>query len=111
MLEELAESPSDLEGKSVRVYWGGRTTADIYSRIAYGFPDFKFTPVLSRASGDWKGRTGYVQNALLEDNIELGNSIVYACGSDQMIHAARTSLCRAGLPADMFYSDAFVSSD
>jgi CDP-4-dehydro-6-deoxyglucose reductase len=67
-------------------------------------------PVLSRASQEWTGRRGYVHHALLAENLELDNAVVYACGSDAMIHSAKEALVAAGLPERQFLSDAFVCS-
>lgn len=111
MLEELVMSPDLAMGKSVYVYWGGRVAHDIYWQVAFEQLNLKFIPVLSRPSTDWTGRSGYVQQALLEDGVDLTDAVVYACGSDDMIHSARQQLTSAGLHPKKFYSDAFVSSN
>ena len=68
-------------------------------------------PVLSQAPGDWRGRTGLVHRAVLEDHPDLTQADVYACDNPLMITAAKEDLCRdAGLPEEHFYSDAFVPS-
>lgn len=110
MLEVLATEPLQLTGKYIYVYWGGRTESDLYWSPQLLQLDCNFIPVLSRAGTKWHGRTGYVQDALLADSIDLENSVVYACGSDAMIHSAREQLLAGGLPHKNFYSDAFVSS-
>lgn len=111
MLDELAVSPELTLGKSIYVYWGGRSIHDIYWQVTFEGLSFKFIPVLSRPSSDWEGRRGYVQQALLEDGVDLTDAVVYACGSDDMIHSAREQLTSAGLRPKKFYSDAFVSSN
>lgn len=111
MLEELDVSSHRDSYQKVRIYWGGRVPADMYWSPEFENLSFDFIPVLSRADGKWLGRRGYVQNALLDDNLALGDSSVYACGSNNMIRSAREQLIQAGLPAKNFYSDAFVSSD
>ncbi len=40
----------------------------------------------------------------------VAQTVVYACGSDAMIHAAREQLIANGLPKKYFHSDAFVCS-
>jgi CDP-4-dehydro-6-deoxyglucose reductase len=72
--------------------------------------DFGFTPVLSRADEHWSGQRGYVQQALLSVLPYLGQATVYACGSDTIIRDAQETCAVAGLPANRFYSDAFVNS-
>lgn len=111
MLEELDRSPDLALGKSIYVYWGGRLGSDIYWNVKTDCVDVQFVPVLSRSNPGWLGRTGYVQEALINDGVDLGNAVVYACGSDAMIHSARTLLESAGLHPKNFYSDAFVSSN
>jgi len=66
-------------------------------------------PVLSR-SPEWNGRKGYIQQAVLEDEHDLRDAVVYACGSETMIQSAYEQLVAAGLNSKHFYSDAFVSS-
>lgn len=111
MLESLATESQQLAGKRIYVYWGGRTEPDLYWSPNLLELDVNFIPVLSRAGVQWAGRTGYVQDALLADSIDLADSVVYACGSDAMIHSAREQLLAVGLPYKNFYSDAFVSSN
>lgn len=111
ILEQLASSSELVKGKKIYVYWGGRFVADIYWQPV--FPDLPITyvPLLSRPQDGWDGRIGYVQQAILDDELDLKRAAVYACGSDRMIHSARTLLVEAGLPPKHFYSDAFVSSN
>ncbi|MDN0124328.1 FAD-binding oxidoreductase [Yersinia aleksiciae] len=111
MLEQLLNNPDLAAGKKILIYWGGRTVDDIYWAPHFESLNAVFIPVLSRASADWQGRTGYVQNVLLDDGIDLTKAVVYACGSESMIHSAREALTVAGLPVKHFYSDAFVSSN
>lgn len=112
LLEELADScRSTLADKNIYVYWGGRNASDIYWEIAFHTLNLQFIPVLSRPTQGWAGRTGYVQQALLTDGVDLTDAVVYACGSDIMIHSSRDQLLNAGLHPKKFYSDAFVSSN
>ncbi|MFJ4343855.1 FAD-binding oxidoreductase [Pseudomonas sp. NPDC089401] len=111
MLEQLLGNPELAAGKKIHIYWGGRHPGDIYWTPQLEGLNAEFIPVLSRPHPDWPGRTGYVQKALLDDGIELADAVIYACGSEDMIHSARSALTDAGLPAKHFYSDAFVSSN
>lgn len=110
MLEQLASNPAQAAHKTIYVYWGGRTLDDLYWIPSFDSLDIKFIPVLSRSEADWSGRKGYVQQALLNDGIQLAEVVVYACGSDVMIQSARENLVAAGLSPRNFYSDAFLSS-
>ena len=108
MLEALPQR--EQQPRSVTVYWGGRVLSDIYWDSQQLATAHRFVPVLSRAADDWSGMRGHVQNALLRDGFDASRTAVYACGSEAMIHSARTQLLSAGLPERRFHSDAFVSS-
>jgi CDP-4-dehydro-6-deoxyglucose reductase len=109
ILEGMASLPANQQAKSVSVYWGGRHAEDLYWAPP-GNEIARFVPVLSRSGPDWAGARGYVQDVLLSDRPNLSNALLYACGSDTMIRAARASLVAAGLPEKAFRSDAFVCS-
>jgi len=110
MLEALQGFPADQQPRSVTVVWGARHEHDLYFELS-ALPGIqKYIPVLSRAKATWNGERGYVQDALLRHMSDLHNGVVYACGSDGMIHSAKSTLIGAGLPTQYFYSDAFVCS-
>jgi CDP-4-dehydro-6-deoxyglucose reductase len=110
MLETLPSFPADQQPQSITVLWGARHEHDLYFDVA-SLPGIKkYIPVLSRAEVTWQGERGYVQDALLRQIPDLRNAVVYACGSDSMIHSAKSTLAAAGLPSHHFYSDAFVCS-
>ncbi len=110
MLEALPILPADQQPQSITVLWGARHEHDLYFDVA-SLPGIKkYIPVLSRAKVTWQGERGYVQDALLRNISDLRNAVVYACGSDSMIHSAKSTLIAAGLPSRNFYSDAFVCS-
>ena len=111
ILEQLKANPEQVANKKVWVYWGGRHAKDIYWQPELSSPAVFFVPVLSRPNDSWKGRTGYVQDVLEHDGIDLADAVVYACGSEHMIHSAKEKLVTLGLPRKNFYSDAFVSSN
>jgi len=110
MLEALPILPADQQPQSITVLWGARHEHDLYFDVV-SLPGIKkYIPVLSRAEATWQGERGYVQDALLRHISDLHNAVVYACGSDAMIHNAISTLTAAGLPSQRFYSDAFVCS-
>lgn len=110
MLEGIEALPPAVRPRSVAVYWGGRTVDDLYFDVASLPGDHRYVPVLSRAGSDWTGARGHVQDVLLAEHPDLNGAVVYACGSDAMIHSARDSLLQAGLSDRRFLSDAFVCS-
>ncbi len=111
MLEALAVRAESDRPRSLTVYWGGRKPADLYWRPGTDAPaGLRFLPALSRDEPQWEGLRGHVQECLMADKPDLARTIVYACGSDTMIHAAHSRLVAAGLPERRFNSDAFVRS-
>jgi CDP-4-dehydro-6-deoxyglucose reductase len=110
MLESLTHIAPEQTPQSVTVFWGGRTTEDLYFDPQAIPAGHRFAPVLSRAAEGWTGISGYVQNALLATQPDLARTAVYACGSDAMIRSAKASLLAAGLPDNRFFADAFVPS-
>jgi CDP-4-dehydro-6-deoxyglucose reductase len=110
MLEALAGWEQDQRPRQVTVYWGGRKAAGLYCDLGALGVEYRFVPVLSRPDEDWRGARGHVQQALMADLPKLQETMIYACGSDAMIHGARAELTAAGLPEERFRSDAFVCS-
>jgi len=110
ILESLMHVPEDQQPQSITVLWGGRKPEDFYIDLAAIPGKHRFIPVISRPSEDWTGAKGYVQGVLLTTAPDVYKAVVYACGSDNMIHDAKKLLSNAGLPTARFYSDAFVSS-
>jgi CDP-4-dehydro-6-deoxyglucose reductase, E3 len=111
ILEQLEANPEQNTYENIHVYWGGRIEQDIYWKPDLPSLSFNFTPVLSRSTQDWQGKIGFVQQALLDDEIKLDDAVVYACGSEAMINSALESLTMHGLNEKYFYSDAFLSAN
>ena len=99
------------------LYWGARTLRDIYlideiNALADQYDNLSFTPVLSEAlpEDDWRGRTGFVHRAVMEDYPDMSQLQVYACGLPMMVDAARSDFMQqCGLPEDEFFADSFVT--
>jgi CDP-4-dehydro-6-deoxyglucose reductase len=110
MLEQIATAQPYDRPLSATLYWGGREPQDLYADPSIWHPSLQYVPVLSRASSEWIGEQGYVQKALISNNPDWCNTVVYACGSNVMIQSAKVELTKAGLPDNRFYYDAFVPS-
>jgi len=65
----------------------------------------RFEPTADDA---WTSRIGLVHEAILDDSPDLAGCAIYACGSVQMIQAAKPALNAQGLPEDFCFSDAFA---
>ncbi|WP_077036281.1 FAD-binding oxidoreductase [Pelomonas sp. KK5] len=108
LLTEIAALPA--QPRSITLLWGGRRPQDLFWQPPQ-MPSLTYIPVLSRADESWTGERGHVQDVLLARRLDLASTVVYACGSQQMIVSAANSLCAQGLPAYSFHSDAFVASE
>lgn len=103
--------------RPVSLYWGGRRPLDLYMNAlceqwAATLPNFHYVPVVSHALPEdhWRGRTGFVHQAVMHDIADLSNYQVYACGAPIVVESARKDYVeRCKLPAEEFYADAFTS--
>ncbi len=99
------------------LYWGCRHLGDLYQhawalQAAASMPGLRYVPVLSdaRPEDDWRGRTGFVHQAVMADLPDLSDHEVYACGAPVMVDAARRDfVADCGLPNEAFYADSFTS--
>jgi CDP-4-dehydro-6-deoxyglucose reductase len=106
------------EDRPMVLYWGVRSLTDLYMpdlpiRWQRDHPNFTYIPVLSDPlpGDDWRGRTGFVHQAVLDDFADLSGYQVYACGAPAMTDVAKkTFVEERGLPEDEFYCDAFTPS-
>jgi len=100
--------------RSMHFYWGARKLADLYmldKAREWESRGIKFTPVLSEPlpTDGWKGRTGFVHSAVMEDYADLSAYQVYACGAPVVVEAAHTDYTmQRKLPNEEFFSDAFT---
>jgi len=116
MLRQLSTMAAEEQPRSLALYWGGRHREDHYLDPAAAFPGLRYVPVMSRGDPAWTGARGHVQDVLVHEVAHglapaLAGAVVYACGSEAMIHGARRLLADTGLPPRRFFFDAFVSSN
>ncbi len=100
--------------RPLHLYWGVRAERDLYLAAlpetwAAAHPNFSYTPVLSepRAEDGWRGRTGFVHDAVAADHPDTSGLDVYAAGPPVMVRAVRDAVVAHGLPESRFYSDPF----
>jgi CDP-4-dehydro-6-deoxyglucose reductase len=114
IIEHLQASGSQ---RQMILYWGGRRPQDLYMdalcrQWAAQLPNFRYVPVVSDAleEENWRGRTGYVHRAVIDDLPDLSGYQVYACGAPIVVESAKHDFVKeCGLPADEFYADAFTT--
>ena len=103
--------------RPIYLYWGVRKLDDLYLpqlplAWAREHDNFHFVPVLSEPDNEvnWKGRTGLVHEAILQDFPDLQGHEIYACGSVRMVEALFPSAKQQGAEDGMCFSDAFTLS-
>jgi CDP-4-dehydro-6-deoxyglucose reductase len=101
--------------RQMTLYWGALAGRDLYmpelpQKWAAEYDNFQFIPVLSEPmpQDDWAGRTGFVHQAVLADQVDLSEVQVYCCGAPAMVEAIHRDFTENGLPEDEFFSDAFT---
>lgn len=109
MVEQLLNNESN---RQIHIYWGARTAEGFYSSKPELWQEqhdnITFIPVLSDGNKDWFGRQGFVHKAVSEDFKDLSLFEVYACGSLDMIEAAKDDFLKQGLLDKNFFADAFT---
>jgi CDP-4-dehydro-6-deoxyglucose reductase len=113
ILENIQESASDFKHKKFWVFVGARYKEDLFWEPNFENKNIEvnYIPVLSRQKEDWFGDQGYVQDAVLRSTIDLELTQVYACGSNEMIQAAKEVFIKNRLSESNFFSDAFVETN
>jgi NAD(P)H-flavin reductase len=89
------------QGHELWLLFGARCEQDLYYRdefelLAAEHSNFHFVPTLSRASSDWKGLRGYVQEHVKEIVGDRKDMHAYICGLDKMVKANRELLKSLG---------------
>ena len=111
ILERLDKLHEQYQNKNLWVIVGARHQEDLFYKPNFKKLNIKYIPVLSRQNNDWKGAKGYVQDIVLKQEIDLENTQVYACGSNDMINSAKDLFFKNNLKENNFFSDAFVQTN
>ena len=112
ILEQVAQQPEAYADKTFWLFFGARTLQDIFwEPTSIPLKKLHFTKTLSREIAIFEGFKGYVQEAAMHANIDLANAQVYACGSNDMILAAKDLFTQNQLPEKEFFSDAFICTN
>ncbi len=100
----------------ITLYWGARDKDALYldqlpRQWARKYPNFRYLPVLSEPSPDWRGLRGHVHEAAISDlqrsALDITTCDVYACGPPAMVKSAFMAFRELGLDETQFFSDAF----
>ena len=110
----IEDALNDGFAEPMHLYWGARARRDLYHdalarRWAREHGNFHYTPVLSEptAQCEWRGRTGFVHEAVLGDFPDLSGWGAYLSGPPAMVSAARRTLVAQGLDPTCLHSDSF----
>ncbi len=103
--------------RPMTLYWGGRRPKDLYmsalpEKWSAEHANFRYIPVISDALPEdaWRGRTGFVHRAVMQDLPDLSGHQVYACGVPVMVDSARRDFVQqCGLPEEEFFADSFTT--
>jgi len=98
--------------RPIHLYWGVRSERDLYlpnlpAQWMDLRGDFQYTPVLSEPDESWRGRKGFVHEAVVQDYPDMSPYDLYMSGPPVMVYAARDAFAAAGLSEDHMYSDVF----
>jgi CDP-4-dehydro-6-deoxyglucose reductase len=98
--------------RQMTLYWGVRSERDLYAHeelldLVRRAPAFRYEAVLSEPSAAWKGRHGWVHEAVLHDCGRLDAFDIYASGPPAMIAAVRGEFARHGADPTRLFFDSF----
>lgn len=101
------------EQPETHFYWSAKTPEDLYCHRELKewentHKNFNYHPILNAPSALWEGRTGRLQQAILDDfSNAIASLTVYACGSPTMVYEISDELIAAGVPENHIHSDVF----
>ena len=78
LLTALARNPN----RDIAIYWGGREAKHLYDlaeleALSLQHPGLRVEPVVEQPEAEWRGRTGTVLTAVLQDYGTLGEHDIY----------------------------------
>ena len=99
----------------IDIYWGVRVAEDLYldalpKEWAAEHANVNFVPVVSEPehSPDWKGRTGLLPSAILEDITTFDDVNIFVSGSPAMVYALLDACEEKGFDEANMQADVFA---
>lgn len=97
--------------REIRLYFGLRYDNLTYyfeefSKLAEEYPNFKFIPVISRPTENWKGECGHCQNILMKLPV-IKNAKIYVCGRTEVVKSISDELIEFGYPKESVFFEKF----
>ncbi|AGN86634.1 MULTISPECIES: NAD(P)H-flavin reductase [Enterobacteriaceae] len=110
LLTSLAQNPN----RDITIYWGGREEKHLYDlseleALSVDHPNLRVVPVVEQPEAGWRGRSGTVLAAVLQDFGSLAEHDIYIAGRFEMAKIARDLFCNErGAREDRLFGDAFA---
>lgn len=110
LLEQIVESEIE---SPVHLYWGVKEHSHFYfedqaNHWATEHKNIHFHPVIELPEENWKGKTGYVHQAVLDEFKDLSEFDIYVVGRFEMAKVAREDFIKQNALIDHIYGDAFA---
>ncbi|MEX5413049.1 NAD(P)H-flavin reductase [Atlantibacter hermannii] len=105
----LARNPA----RQIAIYWGGREEKHLYDlaeleALSVNHPNLSVVPVVEQPEEAWRGRSGTVLTAVMQDFGTLSEHDIYIAGRFEMAKIARDLFCNErGAREDRMFGDAF----
>lgn len=105
----LARNPA----REIAIYWGGREEKHLYDlaeleALSVNHPNLSVVPVVEQPEEGWRGRSGTVLTAVMQDFGTLSEHDIYIAGRFEMAKIARDLFCNErGAREDRMFGDAF----
>ncbi|TCC00716.1 NAD(P)H-flavin reductase [Kosakonia quasisacchari] len=110
LLTSLAQNTN----REITIYWGGREEKHLYDlseleALSVDHPNLRVVPVVEQPEAGWRGRSGTVLAAVLQDFGSLAEHDIYIAGRFEMAKIARDLFCNErGAREDRLFGDAFA---
>jgi len=110
MIEDLLYKKSFTGG--LRLVWGVRHETDLFwlkemDNLSRDYDNFKFDVVVSQPMEDWPGFRGHLGELVSELTQDWSKTLVYLCGSREMIAEAEKRLKEKGVPEEQIHYEKY----
>lgn len=107
-IKSIIESPQNRDfiknKERIILYWGVKYLQDVFWSPKLDDLGIEFCTITSRENN----KKIYIQDELNELNLNFSQTVVYGCGSINMLHDSKQILVSKGLKKYNFYADAFL---
>lgn len=113
MLDHIAEQSNQ---PPIHLYYGVNTETDLCEQhrlngYAERIKDFNYHPIISKASEQWQGKSGYIHEHLDKNQLAEQTFDMYLCGPPPMIEAVKTWMDEQAIEDCHIYSEKFLQSN